>query len=261
MSAVSDPRAITARAVVSIFVRKRCDLAVALRPPYVLTPRPDDHPSLLTRPPPSHRTPLVGGIFTRGPGLSFTEATAVLPEGRISPEDAGIWNDDQTAAWAKLVEFAHSQGQKIGIQLAHAGRKASTVAPWLNMGAIATEAVGGWPEDVVGPSTVPYNEEFPQPKELDKAGIQRIVNAFIAAAKRSLAAGFDVIEIHSAHGYLLSEFLAPVANHRTDEYGGSFENRIRLLVEVVDGIRAVIPPTMPLFVRYVVRLSQQPAKS
>ncbi|OSD04957.1 FMN-linked oxidoreductase [Trametes coccinea BRFM310] len=191
----------------------------------------------------------LGGIFTRGPGLTLVEATAVLPEGRITPECAGIWNDEQAAAWAKIVEFAHSQGQKIGIQLAHAGRKASTLAPFVNMGRVADEAAGGWPDDVWGPSEVPFNEQFPKPKALTRDGIKRIVKGFVDAAKRAVRAGFDVIEIHGAHGYLISSFLSPTSNKRTDEYGGSFENRIRLAVEVVDAVRAVIPPTMPLFFR------------
>lgn len=168
-----------------------------------------------------------------------------------NPQDAGIWNDEQTEAWREIVQFAHAQNQKIGIQLGHAGRKASGVAPWLHTGLSAPVADGGWPEDVWGPSPIPFSEQFPVPKELTKEGIERVRTAFVNAVKRSLRAGFDVIEIHAAHGYLISEFLAPVANHRTDEYGGSFENRICLLVEVVDGIRAAIPPTMPLFVRYV----------
>ncbi|KAH9887890.1 FMN-linked oxidoreductase [Cubamyces lactineus] len=191
----------------------------------------------------------LGGIFTRGPGLTIVEATAVLPEGRITPECAGIWNDEQAAAWAKIVEFAHSQGQKIGIQLAHAGRKASTLAPFVNMGRVADEAANGWPDDVWGPSAIPFNDQFPQPKELTKEGIKRIVKGFVDAARRALRAGFDVIEIHGAHGYLISSFLSPMSNKRTDEYGGSFENRIRLAVEVVDAVRAVIPPSMPLFFR------------
>ncbi|KAI0653043.1 FMN-linked oxidoreductase [Cubamyces menziesii] len=191
----------------------------------------------------------LGGIFTRGPGLTIVEATAVLPEGRITPECAGIWNDEQAAAWAKIVEFAHSQGQKIGIQLAHAGRKASTLAPFVNMGRVADEAANGWPDDVWGPSAIPFNDQFPQPKELTKEGIKRIVKGFVDAARRAVRAGFDVIEVHGAHGYLISSFLSPMSNKRTDEYGGSFENRIRLAVEVVDAVRAVIPPTMPLFFR------------
>lgn len=193
--------------------------------------------------------PPVGGIVTRGPGLSFVEATAVLPEGRITPEDAGIWDDKHVKAWGELVTFAHSQGQKIGIQLAHAGRKASTIAPWILAAPTATTEQGGWPEDVVGPSAVPFHPAFAQPKEISVEGIKKVVAAFVDAAKRSVAAGFDVIEIHSAHGYLLSSFMSPRANKRTDEYGGSFENRIRLTIEVIDAVRAVIPDTMPLFVR------------
>jgi 2,4-dienoyl-CoA reductase-like NADH-dependent reductase (Old Yellow Enzyme family) len=190
----------------------------------------------------------LGGIISRGPGLSFVEATAVLPEGRITPEDMGLWSDEHMAALAKIVEFAHSQNQKIGIQLAHAGRKASTVAPWLG-GSCASEAAGGWPENVWGPSTVPYSDVFPKPKALTIDGIKKIVAAFRDGAIRSVKAGFDVIEIHNAHGYLLHEFCSPVSNKRTDEYGGSFENRTRLTLEVVDAIRAVIPKDMPLALR------------
>ncbi|KAI0632054.1 hypothetical protein C8Q77DRAFT_1158732 [Trametes polyzona] len=191
----------------------------------------------------------LGGIFTRGPGLTVVEATSVTPEGRITPEDSGLWNDEQIEPLQRIVQFAHSQNQKIAIQLAHAGRKASTVAPWLDMGATATEAVGGWPDDVLAPSAIPYNDAFPKPKELDKESIKRIVTAFARAAKRALKAGFDVIEIHNAHGYLLDSFISPATNKRTDEYGGSFENRIRLTLEIVDAVRAVIPPDMPLFLR------------
>ncbi|KAH9893611.1 FMN-linked oxidoreductase [Cubamyces lactineus] len=191
----------------------------------------------------------LGGIFTRGPGFSMVEASAVLPEGRVTPECAGIWNDEQASAWAKIVEFAHSQGQKIGIQLAHAGRKASTLAPFVNMGSVAVEAANGWPDDVWGPSAIPYNDKFPQPKELTNDGIKRIIKAYVDAARRALRAGFDVIEIHGAHGFLITTFLSPTSNKRTDEYGGSFENRIRLAVEIVDAVRGVIPPTMPLFFR------------
>ncbi|EGO03988.1 hypothetical protein SERLA73DRAFT_119581 [Serpula lacrymans var. lacrymans S7.3] len=183
----------------------------------------------------------LGGIFTRGPGLTIVEATAVLPEGRISPEDSGLWKDSQIEPLRKIVEFAHSQNQKVGIQLAHAGRKATTVAPWLRPGRIATESVGGWPNDVYGPSAVPFDSDFPIPKELTKEGIDAVVVAFAAAAKRALRTGADVIEIHNAHGYLLSTFL--------NEYGGSFENRIRLTLRVVDAVRAVIPEDMPLFLR------------
>lgn len=151
------------------------------------------------------------------------------------------------------MQFAHAQNQKIGVQLAHAGRKASTAAPWLHGGISAPLADGGWPDDVWGPSPVPHGELYPVPRELTREGVERVKSAFVEAAKRSVRVGFDVVEVHAAHGFFLSEFLAPVSNHRTDEYGGSFENRIRLLVEVVDGVRAAIPPMMPLFVRYVAR--------
>lgn len=191
----------------------------------------------------------MGGIFTHGPGLTFTEATGVLPEGRISPEDAGIWTDEQATAWAQVVQFAHSQNQKIGIQLAHAGRKASTAAPWVASPGTVPAIAGGWPDDVWGPTDEPHQPDFPTPKALTKAGIERVVKGFVDAAKRSIRAGFDVIEIHGAHGFLISSFYSPSSNTRTDEYGGSFENRIRLAIEVVDAVRAVIPPTMPLFFR------------
>ncbi|KAA1475227.1 FMN-linked oxidoreductase [Dentipellis sp. KUC8613] len=191
----------------------------------------------------------LGGIFTRGPGLSIMEATAVSPEGRISPEDSGLWNAAQEAPLRQIVEFAHAQGQKIGIQLAHAGRKASTVAPWKSRGLLAKPEAGGWPDDVWGPSPFAWSETFPTPKELTAAGIRRIVAAFADAARRAVRVGFDVIEIHNAHGFLLHSFLSPVSNKRTDEYGGSFENRARLTLEVVDAIRANIPADMPLFLR------------
>lgn len=190
----------------------------------------------------------VGGIFTRGPGLSIIEATSVVPEGRISPGDSGLWSDDQIAPLAEIVQFAHSQNQKIGIQLGHAGRKASTNSPWLD-GHIASAVNGGWPDRVVSASAVAYSSSYPQPNAMTKEGIQDLIRAFVEAAKRALKAGFDVIDIHGAHGYLIHTFLSPVSNHRTDEYGGSFENRTRLALEVVDAVRAVIPPSMPLFFR------------
>ncbi|KAF8974265.1 hypothetical protein BDZ97DRAFT_1911465 [Flammula alnicola] len=157
-------------------------------------------------------------------------SSPVVPEGRISPDDVGIWSDAHVKPLAQIVEFAHSQGQKIAIQLGHAGRKASTIAPYLYGPPLAPKAEGGWPDDVWGPST-------------------RVVTAFSDGAKRAIAAGFDVIEIHGAHGFLLSSFLSPQNNNRTDQYGGSFENRIRLTLEVVDAIRAVIPKDTPLFLR------------
>ncbi|KAF5365988.1 hypothetical protein D9758_006653 [Tetrapyrgos nigripes] len=201
-----------------------------------------------------HATPWhmahIGGIVSRGFGLTFIEATAVSPEGRITPECLGIWQDSQIEPLKQLVDFAHSQGQKIGIQLAHAGRKASTVAPWLHPNSTATAIAGGWPEDIVGPSPIAFSENNPVPKELTKTQIASLVKSFANAARRALRAGFDVIEIHNAHGYLLNSFISPVANERTDEYGGSFENRIRFTLEVVDAVRAVIPEHMPLFLRY-----------
>lgn len=179
------------------------------------------------------------------------EATAVLPNGRITPEDVGIWSDDHVPSLANLVTFAHSQSQKIGIQLAHAGRKASTVAPWIEGNPTASKDVGGWPDNTWAPSAIPYQEDYPHPIAMTKQNIRELVNAFEAGAKRSIEAEFDVIEIHAAHGYLLTEFLCPTSNKRTDEYGGSFENRVRLVLEIVDRVRAVIPKTMPLFLRLV----------
>ncbi|KAI9841888.1 MAG: hypothetical protein M1838_003359 [Thelocarpon superellum] len=191
----------------------------------------------------------LGGIVQRGPGLTMVEATAVTPQGRITPEDSGLWTDSQIQPLKNTVDFAHSQGQKMAIQLAHAGRKASTVAPWLDAGAVASEAVNGWPDDVWGPSALPYNDQHAVPKQMSKHDIAAFKTAWVAAVKRALAAGFDVIEIHNAHGYLLHSFLSPASNKRTDEYGGSFENRIRLTLEVVELTRAIIPRDMPLFLR------------
>ena len=189
----------------------------------------------------------VGGIISRGPGLSFVEATAVTPEGRITPEDVGIWSDAHIEPWRKITTFAHSQNQKIAIQLAHAGRKASTSAPWLGYTGVNT-IEGGW-DNVRGPTNDAHSEILRQPQALSVAEVKGVVAAFAAAAKRALLAGFDVIGIHAAHGYLINEFLSPAVNTRTDEYGGSFENRTRLLLEVVDAVRVIIPPSMPLFVR------------
>lgn len=191
----------------------------------------------------------LGGIIQRGPGLTIIEATSVTPEGRITPEDSGLWEDGQIAPLKRIVEFAHSQSQKIGIQLGHAGRKASTVAPWLSRGATALKEAGGWPDEVVAPSAIAFQDSYPDPKALTIEGIQRLQAAFVAAAKRAVEAGFDVIEIHGAHGYLIHTFLSPVSNQRTDQYGGSFENRTRFAREVVEAVRAVIPKEMPLFFR------------
>lgn len=179
----------------------------------------------------------------------MVEATAVQANGRITPEDSGLWNELQVEPLRAHVEFAHSQGQKIGIQLGHAGRKASTVAPWLASAALATADVGGWPDDVVAPSAGAYNEAHASPRALSLGEIEGLKRDFIAAAARAIKCGFDALEIHAAHGYLLHEFLSPATNRRADEYGGAFEHRIRLLLEVVNETRKIMPVTMPLFVR------------
>ncbi|KAK3690478.1 hypothetical protein B0T22DRAFT_528979 [Podospora appendiculata] len=197
---------------------------------------------------PWHTTHL-GGIVQRGPGLTIVEATAVQSRGRITPEDLGLWLDAHIPGLKQNVDFAHSQGQKMGIQLAHAGRKASTVAPWLHRGAIATKTVGGWADDVLGPSTTPYNADHASPKEMTIAEIDELKADFVSATRRAVVAGFDVVELHNAHGYLLQSFLSPASNHRTDAYGGSFDNRVRLTLELVELMRAVMPDDRALFVR------------
>lgn len=189
----------------------------------------------------------LGSRAVGGAGLIFTEAAAVTPEGRISPQDLGLWKDEHIAPLARITAFLHTQGARAGIQLAHAGRKASTYRPWSGEGVLAPEA-GGW-SNVLAPSPIQFAANYPQPHELDRAGIAAIASAFRAAAVRADRAGFNVIEIHAAHGYLIHEFLSPISNHRGDEYGGSFENRARLLLEVVDSIREVWPRERPLFVR------------
>ncbi|KAJ6590480.1 FMN-linked oxidoreductase [Mycena vulgaris] len=191
----------------------------------------------------------LGGIICRGPGLTMMEATAVLPEGRITPQDLGLWSDCHIEGLAAMVDFAHGQGQKIGIQLSHAGRKGSTTPPWVMDETTASEGLGGWPDDIWGPSALRYAPGYPMPKELNKEMVKDIVRAFATATKRAVKAGFDVIEIHSGHGYLLHSFLSPVSNKRTDRYGGCFENRARLTVEVVRAVRENMPPAMPLFLR------------
>lgn len=191
----------------------------------------------------------MGGIVQRGPGIACVEATAVTPQGRITPEDNGLWKDSQIENLHKVVEFAHSQGQKMMIQLGHAGRKASTVAPWLSSGAVAGKELNGWPDDVYAPSAIPWNEHHANPKEMTLQDIKDFKAAFAASVKRALKAGFDAIEIHGAHGYLIHSFLSPVSNHRKDAYGGSFENRTRLAVELAEETRQIIPKEMPLFFR------------
>ncbi|WP_037909993.1 NADH:flavin oxidoreductase/NADH oxidase [Actinacidiphila yeochonensis] len=183
-----------------------------------------------------------------GTGLILTEATAVSPEGRISPYDLGIWNDAQTEAFRRVTAFLKSQGTVPGIQLAHAGRKASTERTWADRGApIAPGAPYGWTP--AGPSAEPFSPAHTTPSELTVEGIREIVEQFAAAAVRAHEAGFEVVEVHGAHGYLIHQFLSPYSNHRTDEYGGSFEGRTRFALEVVEAVRAVWPEELPLFFR------------
>src|SRR5258706_2093578 len=189
----------------------------------------------------------LGSRAVGGAGLVLTEATAVLPEGRISPQDLGIWMDDHIEPLARVVRFIHEQGSVPGMQLAHAGRKASTYAPAAGHGRIP-ESEGGW-SDVVAPSALPFTNGYPMPRALSLDGIQSIVSAFAAAARRACEAGFRVIEIHAAHGYLIHEFLSPLSNQRTDAYGGPFENRTRILREIVAAVRGSWPEGAPLFVR------------
>lgn len=196
----------------------------------------------------------LGHPALKGTSLVIIEATSVTPNGRISPNDSGLWNDTQTESLRTVVDAIHGVGGKVGIQLAHAGRKASTVAPWLGrergIRGVATEEVDGWPEDVVGPSAIAWAEDYySHPREMTKDEIQETVQAFADAAKRAVDAGVDVIEIHGAHGYLLSSFNSPLSNQRNDEYGGSFENRVRFNIEVIKAVREAIPEGMPLFYR------------
>ncbi|HET6906997.1 MAG TPA: NADH:flavin oxidoreductase/NADH oxidase, partial [Rhodanobacteraceae bacterium] len=188
----------------------------------------------------------LGSRAVGGAGLVFTEATAVSPEGRISPDDAGIWNERQVEAWSRIVDFIRGQGAAAGIQLAHAGRKASTDAPWRGGKPLDTEHRGWTP---VAPSAIPFDEGYPVPIALDADGIAKVVDDFRAAAQRARDARFKVIEIHGAHGYLIHQFLSPLSNTRTDEYGGSLENRARLLREVIAAVRESWPAPLPLWVR------------
>lgn len=188
----------------------------------------------------------LGSRAVGGAGLVITEASAVTPEGRISPWDLGIWKDEHIDMLARIARFIREQGAVPGMQLAHAGRKGSTKRPWDGPGKIS-ESEGGWIP--VAPSALPYDPTFPQPAALDAEGIREIVNAFAEAARRALRAGFQLIEIHAAHGYLIHEFLSPLSNTRTDAYGGPLDNRVRFLADVVRAVRAEWPATLPLFVR------------
>ena len=188
----------------------------------------------------------LGSRAVGGAGLVMVEATAVTPEGRISPDDSGIWDDAHIAPFRRLATFLEAQGAVPAIQLAHAGRKASTDAPWRGGGPVGPETRGWTP---VAPSPVAFAEAHPVPHALEMAELDALVEAFVAAARRSLEAGFKVIELHAAHGYLLHEFLSPLSNRRGDEYGGSLENRARFPLRVVRAVREAWPDPLPLFVR------------
>jgi len=189
----------------------------------------------------------LGGLAQGGAGLVFTEATAVQPQGRISAQDLGLWADAQIEPLARITRFIQERGALAGIQLAHAGRKAGTFPPWAGRPGSVPLAEGGWTP--VAPSALPFDPGHLTPGELDEAGIRAITQAFAGAAGRALAAGFQVAELHAAHGYLLHQFLSPLSNRRQDGYGGGFEQRIRLLLEVTAAVRQVWPERLPLFVR------------
>ncbi len=188
----------------------------------------------------------LGSRAVGGAAVVIAEATAVEPRGRISPADTGIWNDAQRDAWAPIARFIAAQGSIPGIQLAHAGRKGSTAAPWDGGKAVAPDA-GGWTP--VAPSEVAYADDYPHPEALDAAGIRAVIDAFVAAARRAHEAGFRLLELHAAHGYLLHQFLSPLSNHRGDGYGGSLANRMRLTLEVTAAVRAAWPAELPLWLR------------
>ncbi|WP_374166837.1 NADPH dehydrogenase NamA [Arcticibacter sp. MXS-1] len=188
----------------------------------------------------------LGSRAVGGAGLVIVEATAVAPEGRITPSDLGIWKEEHIGPLKRAVDFIHSQGSVAGIQLAHAGRKASKSSPWNGDRYLSAEE-GGW--QTVAPSALPFSEGDRLPHALTPEDIEKVIISFHAAAFRAVKAGFKVLEIHAAHGYLLHEFLSPLSNFRTDGYGGSFDNRIRLLLEVTEAVRQAWPPELPLFVR------------
>ncbi len=188
----------------------------------------------------------LGAFATGGAGLIVVEATGVVPEGRISPQDVGLWNDEQRDAFRRIVDFLHAQGAVAGIQLAHAGRKASTYRPWAaDRGTVPVDS-GGW--ETVAPSPIAFGR-YAQPRELTRDDIRGLIAAFAASARRAVAAGFDVIELHAAHGYLIHEFLSPLSNERADEYGGSLEGQARFLLEIVRAVRAEVGESVPVIVR------------
>lgn len=188
----------------------------------------------------------LGSRAVGGAALVIAEATSVSPEGRISPDDSGIWSDKHSEAFKRITDFIRSQNSVPGIQLAHAGRKASTYSPWKGAGEVKPEN-GGW--QTIAPSPIPFDANYPHPQEMTGEEIKNVIQLFQDAAVRSINAGFQVIEIHMAHGYLIHEFLSPISNQRTDEYGGSLANRCRLAIEVSKAIRKVIPDVTPLFAR------------
>ncbi|WP_199444494.1 NADH:flavin oxidoreductase/NADH oxidase [Umezawaea beigongshangensis] len=189
----------------------------------------------------------LGARAVGGAGLVLAEATAVQARGRISPQDVGIWNDEQVRAWRPITAFIRAQGSVPGVQLAHAGRKASTYSPFADGRGGVPDSEGGWTP--VAPSPVAFVPEYRQPEELDADGIAEVVRDFVAAARRALDAGFEVLEVHAAHGYLLHEFLSPLSNRRTDAWGGSLENRMRLTVDVTEAVRREVGDEVPVFVR------------
>ena len=188
----------------------------------------------------------LGSRAVGGAGLIISEATAVSTEARISPQDLGIWEDDHIEKLAQITSFISQHGTVPGIQLSHAGRKASTATPWLGRGKVKAED-GGW--QPVAPSAIAFSDSYPMPVALDQEGIDKVILDFTNAAKRALDAGFKVVEIHAAHGYLIHQFLSPLSNQRTDSYGGSFENRIRFLLQIIDSVKKVWPSDLPIFVR------------
>jgi 2,4-dienoyl-CoA reductase-like NADH-dependent reductase (Old Yellow Enzyme family) len=200
----------------------------------------------------------LGRFAQGGAGAIILEATAVVPEGRISPEDAGLWTDSQIAPLKRIVDFCHSQGTPTGIQLAHAGRKASTYAPWVHADPARSRVAptytasvdeNGWPDNVKGPSTLPYSDLYPTPKAMTETDMQTVQDAFTASAKRCIEAGFDFVEVHAAHGYLIHEWLSPLSNLRTDSHGGSLENRMKYPLQLIEAVRKAWPEDRPLLLR------------
>ena len=188
----------------------------------------------------------LGSRAIGGAALVIAEATAVSPEGRITPNDLGIWKDEHIDFLKRITDFIHAHDSIAGIQLAHAGRKASHAQPWKGGGLLLPET-GGW--KTVAPSPIPFSEDYDTPVEMNKAAIEKVISDFAEATKRVVKAGFKVVEIHGAHGYLINEFLSPISNRRTDEYGGSLDNRMRFLLEVTEAVQANWPNEYPLFLR------------